>query len=171
MILSIKEQAAIFAISFLCGAGAAFIYDFIKILRIYIKHSVVVVQIEDMSYWLICSFVFFNILIDINAGDMRFYIPSGFFIGMAIYFIVFDKVIVFCLEKVINFIIKCIKLLIEIIITPFKLIWIVIRYPTKIFLNLLFNLLISGRKYVKILNINRNNLKNKIHVNNNKRRR
>ena len=85
MILSVKFQAMVFLAAFASGAGFAMCYDVLRLFRIYAAHRPITIQIEDMIYWLVCSFVFFNMLLEINNGEMRFYIPFGFFCGMALF--------------------------------------------------------------------------------------
>ena len=153
MILSVKFQAMVFLAAFASGAGFAMCYDVLRLFRIYAAHRPITIQIEDLIYWLVCSFVFFNMLLEINNGEMRFYIPFGFFCGMALYFVTLGRIVMRFARAIIDFVIKLVRLFIEIITTPFRLVWIVIRKPVLFLWNLFVRVLILVRDYVKMLNI------------------
>lgn len=153
MIISVGFQAKVFMLSFICGAVFSALYDVLRLFRIYKRHTNLLIYIEDILYWCVCAFLFFKILLRVNNGEMRFFIPFGFFCGVIIYFNTIGIIVIKTAQKIINTIIYILKLFIEIILTPFRLLWIVIRKPVKFLINLLYKILILRLKYVKILTV------------------
>ncbi|MCJ7855226.1 spore cortex biosynthesis protein YabQ [Lachnospiraceae bacterium NSJ-143] len=151
MILSMGFQAKVFLISFLCGAAFSAYYDVFRLFRIYKRHSSVLIDLEDAVYWILCAFLFFTIILKINNGEMRFYIPVAFFSGIILYFLTLGKLVMRAAQKIINIFIYIVKLFIEIILTPFKLVWAVLKKPAMFFCNLMSKVLISKLKCAKML--------------------
>ena len=129
MILSLSFQAEVFVISILCGMMCSAFYDILRLLRIYKRHGALLTSLEDIIYWVICVFFFFTVMLKVNGGQMRLFIPGGFFIGLVFYLFTFF----------------------DIITTPFRLIWLVIKKPIVFLCNSLSKVLILKVKYVKIL--------------------
>ena len=151
MILSLSFQAEVFVISILCGIMCSAFYDILRLLRIYKRHGVLLTSLEDLIYWVICVFFFFTVMLNVNGGQMRLFIPGGFFMGLVLYYITLGKVVIRAAERIINVVIYIINLLFDIITTPFKLIWLVIKKPVVFLCNSLSKVLILKVKYVKIL--------------------
>ena len=150
MILSALFQGKLFVLFFVLGIVSAFIYDFIRLFRFYKKHGKILISAEDLIYWLFVSAVFFYFVLYTNNGELRFFIFAAFFTGHIIYFYIFSRCILSVQKQVINILLYIIKLLIAIISTPFRLIYAVFKRPVKFLCKLLYKLLISLEKCVKI---------------------
>ncbi len=151
MILSLSFQAEVFVISILCGMMCSAFYDIFRLLRIYKRHGALLSSLEDLIYWTICVFFFFTVILNINNGQMRLFIPGGFFTGLVFYYLTFGKIVIRAAERIINAVIYIINLLFDIIATPFRLIWFFVKKPVLFLCNSLSNVLILKLKYVKIL--------------------
>lgn len=151
MILSYLFQAKLFTIFFIFGIVSSFFYDFIRLFRFYKIHGKILKSIEDLSYWLMLSTVFFNLLLYANNGELRLFVFMAFFTGHIMYFYTLSPYIFNAEKYIIHILIYIIRLFITIITTPFKLIWAVFERPVKFLCKLLYKLLISLKKYVKIL--------------------
>ncbi len=151
MILSLSFQAEVFVISILCGMMCSAFYDILRLLRIYKRHGALLTSLEDIIYWVICVFFFFTVMLKVNGGQMRLFIPGGFFIGLVFYLFTLGKVVIRAAERIINVVIYIINVFFDIITTPFRLIWLVIKKPIVFLCNSLSKVLILKVKYVKIL--------------------
>ena len=151
MILSLSFQAEVFVISIICGIMCSAFYDVFKLLRIYKRHGTVLTSLEDLLYWFICVVFFFNVILYVNGGQMRIFIPGGFFAGLILYQLTLGKIVIHAAERIISAVIYIINLLYEIITTPFRLVWFVVKKPFVFLCNSLSKLLILKLKYVKIL--------------------
>ncbi len=60
-------------------------YDFILIIRQLIKHSDIIVGIEDFIFWIICCLQVFELMYKQNNGTIRGFACIGVFLGMGIY--------------------------------------------------------------------------------------
>lgn len=69
----------------LLGAGLMFLYDILRILRIVIPHSVVMISIEDVLYWIVAGFLMFMLLFKEDAGSIRWFAVALTIAGMLIY--------------------------------------------------------------------------------------
>ncbi len=151
MILSLSFQAEVFVISILCGIMCSAFYDILRLLRIYKRHGALLTSLEDLIYWIICVFFFFTVMLNVNGGEIRFFIPCGFFSGLAFYYFTLGKAVIRVSERIINIVIYIINLLFDIVATPFKLIWLVVKKPIVFLYNSLLKVLLLKVKYAKIL--------------------
>lgn len=85
MSVHIVYEVKLLLYSFLTGAGLMMTYDLLRISRIMIPHSYVVVGIEDMIYWIYAALVTFSLLYEQNDGGLRGYVITGIFLGMFLY--------------------------------------------------------------------------------------
>ncbi len=131
MILSIDEQAGIFAYVFMSGVASGVFYDLIELFRMNIKHGRAAVCIEDIIYWIVVIILLFLFLLDKNYADIRFFNIMGFFAGMILYNVFVSPIVIKILAFVCRIIRAVIRLLCEILLTPFRLIWLVIGGPVK----------------------------------------
>ena len=66
--VGIYEEAMFFGISVVVGMALFLLYDFFRILRRIVKHSILWISIEDIIYWLICTVTVFLLLYHENDG-------------------------------------------------------------------------------------------------------
>lgn len=71
--------------SFLLGAVITFVYDGFIILRRLIKHSMLLVSLEDMVFWIACAIGVFYMLYEENNGILRWFAVFGAALGMLAY--------------------------------------------------------------------------------------
>ncbi len=150
MILSALFQGKLFVLFFIFGIISAFAYDFIRLFRVYKKHKKILKSAEDLIYWLFVSVIFFNLILYSNNGELRFFVFAAFFTGHIMYFYAMSTYIFNIQKRIINISLYIIMLFITIVSTPFRLIYAVFKRPVKFLCKLLYNLLISLKKCVKI---------------------
>lgn len=152
MILSMTEQARLFFISVVIGFMLGFGYDWLRVLRRIVKHFDVLVQAEDIFYWLISCGILFFVMLKNNYGEIRIFLIFGAFMGMVVYFNTISDFFMKASMAIIEFIKKTIKLVITLILAPFKFLWKIILIPVKFFHRLLYN---SFKKIKMLLKKNR----------------
>lgn len=150
MILSALFQGKLFVLFFIFGIISAFTYDFIRLFRFYKNHSRVLKSSEDIIYWLFISAVFFYIVLYTNNGELRFFIFAAFFTGHILYFYTLSPIVFNIQKQIIHILLYIIRLFITIISTPFILIYAIFKRPVNFLCKLLYKLLISLKKCVKI---------------------
>ena len=67
------------------GAELMFFYDILRILRIVIPHSIAVISIEDVLYWIIAGILMFMLLYKEDAGNIRWFAIAFTTVGMLVY--------------------------------------------------------------------------------------
>ena len=154
----VTNQGNIFAITILCGVSIGVFYDTLRIFRRIIKHSNLMINVEDGLFWIISSVFLFIILFEQNNGVLRGYIIIGVVVGMSIYFSVLSYYIVNGISKILKIFIKFLRNCFKIIIMPLLKISRIITKPikgarssTKRLLKNLVKLLKKKLKTIKII--------------------
>ena len=71
--------------SFLLGIAITFVYDGFLILRRLIRHSLFLISVEDMIFWIACAIGVFYMLYEENNGILRWFAVFGATLGMIAY--------------------------------------------------------------------------------------
>lgn len=158
---SISLEVQFFLVSILCGVILLVVYDIIRIFRRIIRHSKILVAIEDILFWVASSIFIFIMMYRQNNGDIRGFSIMGMVIGMIIYNQLISNIVVNTSTTVINKIIWVIKKVILIILFPFrkifgfvfKYIFRVLRFLKKNLRKLLINLSKILKKFLKTVKI------------------
>lgn len=90
----ISNEAIFLGISACVGGGLFFLYDILRIFRRIKKHGVILVGIEDLLYWLICTVVVFLMIYQENDGMVRGFALGGILIGMLVYYSLFSRYVI-----------------------------------------------------------------------------
>ena len=88
--------------SFLMGIIITFIYDGFLILRRLIRHSLFLISIEDLIFWIACAIGVFYMLYEENNGVLRWFAVFGAALGMIVYKESISSLIVNFLSKVLS---------------------------------------------------------------------
>ena len=105
----IYDEMTLFGICLLVGAGLAFVYDCIRILRLLVPHRDVLVDIEDLSFWLFTAWMVFRTLFTYNRGALRAYAFLGMFLGVIIYALTLSRLLLFLVHKMVPYWKKCFR--------------------------------------------------------------
>lgn len=116
------EQLRSFAIFILVGFLIGLLLDSFRILRKTFKTSDFVTAIEDVLFWILTGLLVLFSIFKFNNGSIRVYIILGIFIGTTIYMLIFSKIVVGTLVKIINFIKKIILYIVKFILYPINII-------------------------------------------------
>ena len=81
----IYEELALLCSFFLIGIFLAASYDVLRILRGLIPHGKLLINLEDLIYWMYVAVIVFVELYDKNDGRLRAYVFGSILTGMVIY--------------------------------------------------------------------------------------
>ncbi len=118
MIVDIGKQADLFLISFYFGIFTALLFDIFRVLRKTFAHKNFLVQIEDLLFWLIVTFLFYYIFLHRNNGEIRFYLLLGFLLGFLLFLLTISKFFIKYLSKFVFFIKKVISKIFNFLLQP-----------------------------------------------------
>jgi len=121
MILSMANQTTFFMLTLLIGVVSGFIYDIFRIMRKLVKHPDILIQFEDLLYWLVVSILVFYFILHRNSGEVRVYAIIGVFSGMCLYFITLSILVIKVSVFIIEIIKKIISTAIYLMLFPLKL--------------------------------------------------
>lgn len=91
---TIGQEAVLFGVSLLVGAGLFLLYDILRIFRRIVPHGNVWIGVEDLVYWMICTGVVFVMLYWENDGMVRGFALLGLVFGMTLYHLLLSRYIV-----------------------------------------------------------------------------
>lgn len=97
------DELTLFGICFLLGAALAFAYDLIRIFRLLVPHADIVVDLEDLAFWLFTAWTVFGTLFKYNQGALRGYAFIGMFAGVIIYALTLSRLIMYIVRKMVPY--------------------------------------------------------------------
>lgn len=157
MDITITSQTYLFFTSILLGASLAAVYDIFRILRIAIPSGSLLIAIEDIFYFLFCTFVTFTFILRTNEGMVRSYILLGEIIGWVLYYLTLGNLVISFSRKIILFFEKLFLFVYRYFIRP---VYLIIRWFLRLFKKPVLWLYKQGKK---VNTNNKYNLK-QIHV-------
>ena len=116
----VNLEVRFFLTSVMWGAILFVLYDLLRIIRRVIKHSEVIVAIQDILYWVISSVLIFRMMYQLNYGIIRGFSVLGITIGMILYKYILSEWVVNGISFLLNTIISWLKKIIVFIMSPFK---------------------------------------------------
>lgn len=105
----ILEQRNMFVISILLGVGMGFIYDVLRCLRRIISRNNFFIALEDIAYWLCCTYVIIDCVHRYNYGSLRGYVFLGIATGALAYLATISCLLMFCISHILCVVKKCSK--------------------------------------------------------------
>lgn len=142
----------------LLGISITFLYDSFRVLRRVFKHGNTLIALEDIVFWMICSYLILDMLIRENSGALRWFAIGGAFLGMIIFKGTVSRFYVkygsWILQKMIDIIIKLLYLILRPICFICKKTYLLIRKIWRIckkYGQIIRNRLTKQMKVVKIM--------------------
>lgn len=146
-----SSQATLFLLTVVLGMFTGFIYDIFRILRKSIKHKSFIIQIEDVVYWIIVSFIMFYFMLNKNNGEIRFFTIIGLFLGMVIYFYTASIFVMKVSIAIINIVKKVIITIFNIVKIPINIAIKIIKVPLVILINIIKKFITPIKKVLQKL--------------------
>ena len=81
------------------GAAITFTYDLIRIFRMLIPHFCIFIALEDILFWLGCTWSVFCLQFEMNQGVTRFFSILGVMMGMLLYYRILGKWLIGIVES------------------------------------------------------------------------
>lgn len=116
----VSSQALLFITSIEIGIVLGMVFDIIRVTRKIIKIPDILVQIEDLLYWIVCGFIGFYILYVTNYAEIRPFIFIGMVLGAVFYFATFSIVFMKAATAVINYVKALLKRLWQLFLIPVR---------------------------------------------------
>jgi hypothetical protein len=109
----IIEQLLLGLASFILGTVMAFLYDVVRVIRIFMPASGPLKCVQDLFYWLLYTAVVYDVFLKYNHGDVRFFAIGILFAAMFFYYSHISIFFVNYCVKALIFICKPIKLIVR----------------------------------------------------------
>ncbi|MCR5702001.1 MAG: spore cortex biosynthesis protein YabQ [Lachnospiraceae bacterium] len=101
------DELTLFGICFLLGVALAVVYDLVRIFRLLVPHMDIIVDLEDLAFWLFTAWMVFGTLFKYNQGALRGYAFIGMFAGVIIYALTLSRLIMYMVRKLVPYWKKC----------------------------------------------------------------
>jgi len=134
--ISVTNQAYVFLCSVAGGIVIAFIYDIFRIKRKAVRTRSLMIQFEDLLFWIIVAVVMFAVVYYSNEGEIRGYIFIGTIIGVILYALLFSRIIVKTSLFILKIIYRILKFIWLVVSFPFKILFKVFAVPARFFLKI-----------------------------------
>lgn len=82
---TVAKELLFFSKSFFLGFMLRFCYEPLVMIRIMIRHPKLIIDIQDIIFWLTASFLMFGHLFRENNGTPRLFAIAGILVGMIMY--------------------------------------------------------------------------------------
>lgn len=135
MILSMSEQVHTFLSIAGIGFVVGFFYDFLRLVRKFIKHSALACNIQDAIYWVLVLVTVFYFTLNYLYGELRFFSILGFFLGMILYFCSISRIVLKILSFIWQLVARFLSILIKIITYPIKILINILKIPLSLIMS------------------------------------
>ena len=131
---NILNEVTFFAHSFLLGIAISFVYDGFVVLRRVVRHSLVMISLEDMIFWIACAIGVFYMLVEENNGILRWFAVFGATLGMLAYKGSVSDFWVKTASSIIRFVLRKVFRAAGFLLRPVRFLWKKLSHLTKKFL-------------------------------------
>ncbi|MFT9850316.1 spore cortex biosynthesis protein YabQ [Aneurinibacillus sp. REN35] len=112
--MTLSGQAVTMLSMLLCGLAMGMLYDTYRTVERRCRLPIWLVWITDLFFWISCTFLVFGTLLRINEGVVRIYIFLGLGIGIILYFLLFQRLYLRILNKLIAFVLWLYRVMLRI---------------------------------------------------------
>lgn len=117
---NIIDEVTFLLHSFLLGIAITFVYDGFVILRRLVRHSLFLISLEDMFFWIACAIGVFYMLYEENNGVLRWFAVFGAALGMIAYKKSVSPLIVRGVTQIVRKILWAFAKLFHFLLKPFR---------------------------------------------------
>lgn len=115
-------QGQLFIFFFIIGMCIGIIYDIFRVIRKNFKTKDFVTQIEDVIFLIFCGALTLISIIELNNGEVRFYLFIAIFLGILLYFLTFSKVCAIIINVIVKFCKNLLKFILKITKIPYNIV-------------------------------------------------
>lgn len=87
----IGDELSVFFHAILTGAVVGGVYAFLVLVRKVISHSIVIISIEDIIFWIWAALYIFIRMYNTSYGSVRWYFILGIVVGVLVELFLFRK--------------------------------------------------------------------------------
>ncbi len=131
MLVSVSNQAYVFLNCILGGLLVGLMFDIFRLSRKYLSSKDIVTYIEDILFWVLVGAIVLFTAFFSNNGEIRGYVLLGIFLGAVFYFLVFSRLILNTLSRLVDFVAGMLRFLVRVAKGPLKRIAGVVSIPFK----------------------------------------
>lgn len=91
MVSSVYWEWSLLIESLKLGIKMGLIYDAFRLLRVLFSHHKFIIDVEDIVYWIICTYLIFRLQLNLADGITRGFVIVTVFVGMGLYHMVFAR--------------------------------------------------------------------------------
>ncbi len=102
----ILQELALLGDAFLLGVALMIFYDVIRVFRCVIRHPGILVDLQDLMFWVVAAGCIFYLLFLENSGRVRMYAIAGTGLGMLLYYVLWGRRVMRWIDKGIKFVKK-----------------------------------------------------------------
>lgn len=117
----IMKEVVFLGHSFLMGVLITFVYDWFLIVRRLLKHSMFLVSLEDLLFWIICAVSVFAMLYRENSGTLRWFAVGGAFLGMLLYKKTVSRFFIQHVSRILQKLLDILKRFLDFLLRPLSL--------------------------------------------------
>ncbi len=99
----IYDEVELFVVCLALGMVLAFVYDCVRIFRLFFNHKDWLVDVEDLAFWLFTAWLVFRTLFLYNRGALRGYAFLGMFIGVVFYVLTLSRLLLFLAGRLVPY--------------------------------------------------------------------
>lgn len=94
-----EAEIRLVAVSLVTGIGFMFLYDGLRVFRMILPHGSILINVEDLIYFVFCGFRTFEMLYKYQDGEIRLYAVAAVCAGMYLYERIVGRKLRNCLKK------------------------------------------------------------------------
>ena len=99
MVSSVYWEWELLILAIKLGIKLSFIYDGIRIFRIFVSHKNIVISLEDLCFWIYAGIMMFEFQLEQSNGVLRGFSILGMLLGMFLYSKLLGERLLFWAEK------------------------------------------------------------------------
>ncbi len=135
--VDISLETCVFLSTIIAGLASGAVYDIFNVFRFGDKKKILV-SIEDVILSLIICSIIVVVFYFFNSFSLRWYMFIGLFLGTVFYFLIFRRIFVYILKKIL----QLFKFIFKILLTPtrflYKILVVYLFIPIRAFITFLF---------------------------------
>lgn len=114
----IRQETAVFLFFVLHGSGLTILYDVLRALRRCVRHSLLLLSLEDFLFWMTAGFLTFYLAFRESDGTIRGFSVVGMLLGFMLYHFTLSPLVV----KILSVLLRRIFMALRMIMRPCRIV-------------------------------------------------
>lgn len=125
----IATEVYVFLGMVLLGAGWGLLFDLFRVFRRVARPGFLAVSISDILFWMLSLALVSGTMLYFNNGQLRWYVFLGILLGGIFYFLLFSRLILTALVKLLEILLKFLHFIFKILLTPLGFLYKILIVP------------------------------------------